>query len=156
MYTVEETTRIGTLPADKGAHVYEVRGGNVLHVGAIPSALATAMGADATYHAEIPARIILKAHLAKGMHWKGGPRNSLRECEVMGFVTLKVPAGEYRNVAKLRVAITYISSKTGKEELFANTFEYYAPDIGLVRTDLVKDDGHIQTFIDLVKYVPGA
>lgn len=155
-YTVEHTTRLATLPPDKITHVYEVRGGNVLDMGQTAGMLTAAMGMDPSFKMNFPAPIVLKANLTKGMHWEEGPTTGTRACEVMDFVTVKVPAGEYKNVAKLRVKVTYISKETGKEELFVTSFEYYAPNVGLVKTDVLEKDGRTPTFVELVSYTPGS
>jgi hypothetical protein len=107
----------------------------------------------------IPAPIILKAKLTKGIHWKDGPPNHMRACEVVDFVTVKVPAGEYKNVVKLLVKLSYISHETGREQYLPSNglgfYEYYAPNVGLVKVDLPNKDGPTTPFMDLISYTPG-
>lgn len=124
-------------------------------MGSAGGLVAQATGRGTDFQPNIPALVVLKAQLSKGMRWKDGPTTRMRACEVLGFVALKVHAGEYTNVAKLRVKNTYISSDTGKEEHAPTTNEYYAPKVGLVKVELVRQDGSIKTFIELTKFTPG-
>ena len=147
-YTVEYIIRLGTLPHTKNFLIYEVRGGNVLEMG-------RAGGFTPNYY-YIPARIVLRANLTKGMHWKEGPKDALRDCEVLDFVTVKVAAGEYKNVAKIRVKEIYSDPQTNKEQLVATHIEYYAPKVGLVRHDVLNDkDGHPTVAFELVTFALG-
>jgi len=109
-YTVEFTMRMGTLQPIRNLRIYEVRGGNVLEMGGTSGPLSDARWNTAFRHIQAP--IVLKANLTKGMHWKEGPKDGMRDCEVLDFVTVKVPAGEYKNVAKVGVKETYIDPET--------------------------------------------
>ncbi len=144
-YTVEKTSRIGTLPSEKTRTFYEVRNGNVLDMRYEPiSGPMTDMAKTlAAGGPNVPAPIVLKANLTKGMHWKSGPTTNstntitTRTCDVLDFVSVKVPAGEFHNVVKLRVTTTYHSDATGRGDSLT-TFEYYAPNVGLIKTDLLE------------------
>jgi hypothetical protein len=153
-YAVEHTVRLSTLPAGTFGLIYEIRGGYILNMGKTPSRADIALGdTQATLFA--PAPIILKPHLIKGMRWKDGPPNNTRACEVLDFVTVKVPAGEYRDAAKVRVKLSFISHETGRETYVPTTDEYYAPNVGLVKVDLVHKDGSTERFLELTSFSEG-
>ena len=66
-------------------------------------------------------------------------------------------AGEFKNVAKIRVQEIYTDPKTNKEQIVSTDIEYYAPKVGLVKQDgLDEKDGHPTVFIELVTFTPGA
>jgi len=68
---------------------------------------------------------------------------------------VKVPAGEYKNVAKVGVKETYIDPETRKEKIVQISIAYYAPNIGLVRTDaLLEEDRRFIVFSELVAFTP--
>lgn len=98
-FTMEETMHLAVLPmTDKIVYRFELSGGDVRELGHAPAPTPLAVTSG-------PRPIVLKANLSKGVRWKGCGANSGHtantECEVVGFVTVTVPAGEYKNVAKL-------------------------------------------------------
>jgi hypothetical protein len=132
IYTVEATTHLTALgEEDTGIYRYEVSG-DVVEVG--HGAASTPVAEMAGSHS-----VVLKETLAKGMRWKCDG-----DCEVVDFITLAVPAGEYTNVAKILV----------RKGAFAEV-HYYAPDVGLVKIDLIHDDGPPTFLIELVSYASG-
>lgn len=151
-YRVQEDQRIATLPRTRVVHTYEIRNGNVLLMsdelsGDFPGSLGTQ-----GRHLKVPAPIVLGANLEKGMHWKGGPTKGMRECTVLDFVDLRVAAGTFEKVAKILVKISYISSDTNREKFGPTTHEYYAPNVGLVKIDVLLETGKFGTYLELTEY----
>lgn len=143
-YTIEETMHLGTVPPITGTWFYELRAGNILSIGAT-----TAVGGSKTYAI---APILLQADLTKGMHWKAGAPDPIRDCSVVDFITLKVPSGEYTHVAKILVNGSYIDPATNQEKHALTTYEYYAPDVGLIKVEVLEQSGQITTYQELVSY----
>src|SRR5262249_43083319 len=133
--TVESIFRLGTLPPIRHVILYEMRGGTVLERGRTTGL----PGVNYHWEPHLEAPIILKANLTKGMHWTHQAKDALREYDVLDFVTVRVAAGTFTNVAKIRVQYSSTNPTTTEEQSVITEIEYYAPKVGLVRHDVLDE-----------------
>lgn len=86
-------------------------------------------------------RVILKAPLQVGAAWESAQERR----EVVGIrETVQVPAGTYSNVVKIKV--TSLAAQAG-----GHSFEYYAPNIGLVLSEFVTGQDMIVSRLKTLK-----
>jgi hypothetical protein len=139
-YTMEEAMHLAVMPVtDKVLYRFKLDAGNVLQLGHAPVPTPLVVTG--------PPAVILKENLAKGMHWKGcggaTGHTTDADCEVVGFVTVSVPAGEFKNVAQILV---------GKKGGLVQSYDYYAPNVGLVK---IQDLDERAPLMELVSFTPG-
>jgi hypothetical protein len=75
-------------------------------------------------------------------NWKQGD-NGRTEYSVVGFVTLAVEAGTFNNVCKIKKVV---------KEFDMQSYLYFAPDIGLIKEELVNEDKSTSMFRELTSY----
>lgn len=103
---------------------------------------------DASLLAEKPNRhrVILKAPLKAGASWESAQERR----EVVGVSeAVQVPAGTYHNVVKIKV--TSLAAQASGQ-----TFEYYAPDIGLVLREFIAGQDRIVSRLKAHKQTPAS
>lgn len=97
-------------------------------------------------------QIKLKYPLSVGSAWVADSGDEIIEYKVVSCISLKVAAGEFENVYKIKSIIKYRERGTGKIKTFGSCFQYYAPNIGLIKEEIIEKDGSIEPFLELVSY----
>lgn len=102
-----------------------------------------------------PADIILKYPLNIGTTWEnetgsGGDRYIFK---VLGFQDITVQAGYFKNVAKIMETVMAMDFSLQKRTKYGiGMVHYYAPNVGLIKSDFVKEKGEVNPYIELVSY----
>jgi len=68
---------------------------------------------------------------------------------VVAFVDCEVTAGKFTKVCKVKSILYY---NDGPKISTMTILEYYAPKIGLIKTEVVSENGDINTFSELINY----
>lgn len=101
------------------------------------------------------AEVVLQSPLKEGKSWNaetdargsGGARR-----KVLGFVNLKVAAGDFKDVCKIEYVIYKRDKRVKKEEILLRAYEYYAPKVGLIKVE-TSNGGLIKELVEY-KIVP--
>ena len=89
-----------------------------------------------------------------GKSWKkDDDKEDIHEWKVVSFGEISVMGGTFKDVIAIDHIASFIDSKTKKKKIFTTSREYYAPNIGLIRTD-VKDSktNKFDMYSELVEY----
>jgi hypothetical protein len=95
---------------------------------------------------------ILQFPLRKNGNWKGEKEGTYNKYQVISFEDVETSAGKFANVCKILLTITYRNTTTNKIEPFAKMYQYYAPDVGLVKEEIIKKDKTISMYRELIGY----
>ncbi len=147
-YVVENIIKMGDLPPIINRELLELRGDKIL----VLAAQASLLGGE--WEFEDPTKVILQYPLKVGLKWESGSDEERTFCEVVDSLSLRVKAGEFSNVYKIRAIITYKNSVTGETRVFAKTYRYYALNVGLIKQEVIsKETGAVTgTFLELIEY----
>ena len=98
-----------------------------------------------------PADIILKYPLNIGTTWEieGDDRSDFK---VLGFQDITVQAGYFSNVCKILETVMAMDFSLQKRTKYTELVHYYAPNVGLIKTDFVIENGEVNPYIELVSY----
>ena len=97
--------------------------------------------------------IIFKSDLKVGQSWENNDEDEgeIDEYKVLGFSDVVVPAGEFKNVLVLQ--ITSIDSESKKKKVIMKRKLYYAPNVGLIKTEFFSSEENIyKIFTELADY----
>lgn len=89
---------------------------------------------------EYSGNIALKSPYTKGSKWVSKQSDSFIEHEVLGIVNAKVGAGNFSNVLLTKDVGKYVDGQ-GNYKVFATTFSYYAPKVGLIKIEVEGANG---------------
>lgn len=144
-YIVESIFKTGDFAPITIQKIIEQRGNSVLQLAGAGGILRAPFKMF-----EIP-QIILQGPLKIGKTWEQEDNAGKKRCKVVGFIKYKGKAGEFENVCKVEERVFLYDKKTRKlnEVDWAGAFQYYAPNIGLIKTELIKN-GSIIT--ELIRY----
>lgn len=144
-YLIESIEKIADISTITDQKIIEVRGNSVLELAQGGGLL----GSEIKRH-EMPI-IVLQAPLKIGKKWvKYSQATEKETCEVVGLLpSYTVKAGSFENVWKISCPIYLQDKKTGKMEFWNGTYDYYAPEVGLIKREIIKTGS---TFSELLEY----
>jgi len=142
-YVVEYIIKMGDLPPIINRELLEMRGSKIL----VLAVQASLLGGEWSF--KDPTEIILQYPLKIGMKWESRSDKEKTSYEVVDSLSLRVKAGEFNNVYKIR---TVISSVTGETRVFLKTYRYYALNVGLIKEEVISKEKGIETFLELIEY----
>lgn len=107
----------------------------------------------------VPSEMVLRSPLKPGKTWENIHDDQKDRFKVVSFGKETVKAGEYEKVVKIRKETYFKDKKTGKwkqcESGDCNLFQYYAPNIGLIKEEMI-EKSKIEVFRELVEISPPA
>ncbi len=104
---------------------------------------------------KISSKVILESNLKVGKIWKNEKSaEDIDECKVISISDeVSVAAGNFKDVLVIDKTESYIDSKSKKKILFLKKREYYAPNIGLIKTEiLIRSKNTYEVITELVDY----
>ncbi len=142
-YMVTEILKLGTaLPMTTDVLV-DKRKTRVLKIGSRGGLLNT----DWNFSSQV----VLEFPLKEGKTWKDESGTFPIQYTVVGFVDLRVEAGNFSNVCKIKKAVYDAKGKRAKVSL--QYFQYYAPNVGLIKEEIINpQDKTPKTFRELTDY----
>ncbi len=145
-YLVKQIIKLGDLSPVTNEKLFEKRNGKILLLGTRGGLLNTDW--------ELSSEIVLDSELKIGQSWTNKKdEGEIEDYKVVEFKDVTVPAGEFKNVLVLQKIVSGISSKSEKKEVFMENKLYYAPNVGLIKTEVLNRDKNIYTiFTELVDY----
>lgn len=152
-YLIKEIIKIGTLLPTINEKLLEKRNGKVLLLGTRNGFLNT--------NWKFSPEIVLEADLTIGKSWENETEGKIGDVEyvetveykVIDFSDVAVMAGEFKNVLILQITTSSRDAKSKKKKVFHKMKQYYAPNIGLIKTEVLNSDKNIyKIFTELVDY----
>ncbi len=103
---------------------------------------------------KLSSEIVLDSELKVGQSWTNKKdEGEIEDYKVIEFKVVTVPAGEFKNCLVLQKTVSGTSSKSKKKEVFMENKLYYAPNVGLIKTEVLNRDKNIYTtFTELLDY----
>jgi hypothetical protein len=145
-YLVKKIVKLGDLSPMTSKQLIEKRNDKVLLLGDLID------GDWKTYSS----RVMLESNLKVGKSWKSNRNNAdqeIDEYKVVAFTESSVIAGSFKNVIVIEHIITGFNSETKKRQKLMTTREYYAPNVGLIRTDVQNSKNKkFELYSELVEY----
>jgi hypothetical protein len=136
-YLVRTIWRIGTALPITSDELIETRKNKILRLGSRGGIL----NSDWKF---IP-HLLMQFPLEKKSTWKQGDEGET-EYSVVGFVTLTVEAGTFKNVCKIKKQV---------KEFDMQMYIYYAPNVGLIKEEVINEDKSTIMFRELTSYKLG-
>lgn len=146
-YQVKEISKIGDLNPIISRKLIEKRNGKVLLLGTQGNLFGSDWKTYVSY-------IILESNLKVGKSWKkDDDKEEIHEWKVVSFDEISVTAGTFKDVIAIDHIAFFIDSKTKKKKIFNTSREYYAPNIGLIRTDVKESKTNkFDLYSELIEY----
>lgn len=145
-YLVKHITKVGDLLPVTNEQLLEKRNGKVLLLGSRGGLLNSGW----IFNSEV----ILSSNLRIGLTWKNEKgEGEIDEYEVINFIDDSVKAGQFKNVLVLQKTLSSIDLKLKKKKILLKTKEYFAPGVGLIKTEVLNSDKNTYSiFTELVEY----
>jgi hypothetical protein len=133
-YLVRTIFRIGGALPVTSDDLIEPRKNRILRLGSRGGLF----GSDWNFTSNLLMQFPLKAK----SRWQQGD-NGKTDYSVIGFVTLTVEAGTFNNVCKIKKVV---------KEFDMQGYLYYAPNIGLIKEEVINEDKSTSMFRELTSY----
>jgi len=146
-YLVRTTTRMGAITPVLSVQLIEPRDNKILLIAKRYREYLN----SALEWKQVSNHIILKYPLAVDSIWTTDDYESVINYKVVGFVALKVQAGNFENVCEVRKNHKYYDEER-KIKSFGIFYDYYAPNVGLIKEEIVNEDKTISPALELVRY----
>lgn len=137
-FVFQQTTLLGTFAPMTVSDLISKKSKKVNRIASMP------YGSYAWEYLSKP-EVILQFPLSIGSTWKTAYHGDKETFKVLSKITLKVSAGEFKNVFKIKLV-----TQVGEGQV--TSYRYYAPNVGLIKEEMAREDGTISTIIELKSY----
>lgn len=144
-FLVKKITKLGKLFPITIEELLEKRNGKVLLLGSRGGLLNSdwVMTSD----------ILMASNPKVGQSWKNKKDGEIEEYKIIESMDVSVPAGQFEDVLVVHKIQSSLDSKSKKKKVLMESKQYYAPNVGLIKTEFYDSDKNVyKTFIELVDY----
>ena len=144
-YLVRQIIKLGDLLPITNEKLFEKRNGKVLLLGTRGGAFNT----DWKFSSEV----VLGNNLKVGRSWENKIEDGIEEFKILEITDVSVTAGEFKNVLVLQKITSTTNSKSKKKKVIQKLKLYYAPNVGLIKTEVFNNDNKsYEIFTELIDY----
>ena len=144
-YLIKQIIKLGDLFPITNEKLFEKRNGKVLLLGTRGGAFNT----DWKFSSEV----VLENNLEIGRSWENKIEDGIEEFKILEFSDISVAAGQFKNVLVLQKITSATNSKSKKKEEIQKLKLYYAPNVGLIKTEVfIKGKNIYEIFTELIDY----
>ncbi len=102
---------------------------------------------------EMSSHILMGSNPKVGQSWKNEKEGEIEEYKIIESKEVSVPAGQFEDVLVIQKIDSSVDSKSKKKKVLMKSKQYYAPNVGLIKTEYYDQDKNVYiTFLELVDY----
>lgn len=142
-YVLEQLSKFSGTGSIKSITIYRTTNSKIYLLGAAGVFKPKIEWKDSPY-------LILDYPLRIGRQWtEYKDKDETKINQVIDFVDCKVTAGKFKNVCKIKTTISYLWENKIEKII---SYDFYAPNVGLIKQEGVDKDGTVYTVFELINY----